>query len=875
MEILELRALRGPSIWSRYPVIHMLLDLGEMETQPSDKVEGFYGRTTALMPTLVEHRCSVGTKGGFLQRIERGTWMGHIVEHVAIELQCLAGMEVGFGKTRKFGDEGSVYTIVFRYRSEEAGLEAGRIAVNLVESLIAAREFDLEAAVFSLKEIREDHMLGPSTRSIVKAAQARDIPFYRLNRDSFVQLGWGSHQRRIQATMTSQTSALGVEIADEKGRTKSLLKDAGIPVPEGYECDSWEATLENALEIGYPVVVKPLVGNHGRGITLGITNDDDLKTAYAAARMRHDYVIVEKHLVGFDHRLLVIDYQLVAAARRVPAFVTGDGTHTIGELVQKVNEDPLRGYGHQRELTMIGVDAMSERLLSDAGLTMDSILEDGVEFFLKSTSNLSQGGTAVDITDQVHPDNRYLAERVARLSGLDIVGIDVVTPTLDVPLHEASGGIVEINAAPGFRMHLRPSQGKPRDVATPVIDMLFPSGSSARVPLIAVTGTNGKTTTVRLLSYILKRHGHSVGMTSTEGVWFRDRRVAAGDYSGPAGARMVLQEPSIDSAVLEVARGGILRRGLGYDAADCAIVLNVGDDHIGTEGVFTIDDLAKVKAVVADAVRDDGWVVLNAEDERVRLMTPTRGAKTLFFALNPTDETLVAHTGAGGTAITVEDNHVVFIEGDRRIPVVPARDIPLTYDGRVAFNLQNALAAAAAAYTIDVTIDEIRMGLLTFNPTVQQNPGRMNMFQSRGVTVLIDYGHNVPAMLAIQNVIQRTPHQRRIVVCAGTGSRTDDTLIAFGRAIGAFYSRVHLRDSDPRRRTIGETTDYVRKGLDQEGMDMANVIDHGASEFDAIAAALNEAKDGDFVHLQVDDVDGSVAQVQAWRRSREVQEPSA
>ncbi|NOQ54555.1 MAG: ATP-grasp domain-containing protein, partial [Thermoplasmata archaeon] len=542
MEILEMRALRGPNRFSRYQVIFMELDIGKYEELPTDKLPGFKERIVDLIPSLHEHRCSPGHPGGLIERMERGTWLGHITEHVALELQCLAATEVGFGKTLDTKRNG-IYHVVYRYRDEEVGLAAGRAAVAIVDAMAEGEEIDIEPIIHNLKVIREDNLLGPSTRSIVDEALSRDIPMIRLNKHSYVQLGHGINQRRIQATMTDRTSGIGVEIADDKMRTKRILKSAGVPIPEGEEVEEIEKALEEAEYIGYPVVVKPLVGNHGRGISVNVGNGDDLKVAFEQAKRFHDTIVVERYVPGFDHRVLVIHGKFVAAARRDPASVTGDGSSTIQELIDQLNEDPQRGYGHENVLTRVIVDFMTERLLGQMGRDLDTVLPEGEELVLKSTANLSQGGTATDVTDEVHPFIRHMAERIAKIIDIDIMGIDIIAPHLREPLEVTGGGVVEVNAAPGFRMHLSPFHGESRNVAAPVVDMLFPPGTEGTIPIIAVTGTNGKTTTARLIAHILKINGKTVGMSSTEGVIIGHDKILSGAYSGPEGTKFVLREP--------------------------------------------------------------------------------------------------------------------------------------------------------------------------------------------------------------------------------------------------------------------------------------------------------------------------------------------
>jgi cyanophycin synthetase len=853
----------------------MRLDLEDFAERPTTTFPGFTDLLMTLMPSLYGHRCGVGRPGGFESRMREGTWLGHVIEHVAIELQCLAGMEVGFGKTRETAASG-VYHVVYRYRDERAGIEAGRQAFRIVETVVQGEPLEIEPIIQGLREIREESMLGPSTASIVEEAAGRDIPFLRLNEASLVQLGWGAEQRRIQATMSGRTSALGVEIADDKFLTKTLLSRAGIPVPEGSVVDSLQEALAAAKGIGFPVTVKPLVGNHGRGISVRIEAEDDLGPAFQIAGEICSQVVVEKFLHGSDFRILVVGHRMVAASERTPAQVVGDGKRSVQELIEEVNRDELRGFGHEKVLTYIAPDAMTLNLLRDAGLDLEAIPEQGRVVRLKSTANLSAGGTAEDVTDRVHSSNRFMAERISRFIGLDIIGIDIVAPSLEGPITGNGGGVVEVNAAPGFRMHLAPVKGKPRPVAIPVIDMLFGTEGQGRIPLAAVTGTNGKTTTVRLISHLLRTVGRNVGSTTTDGVKIGTHDVMRGDYAGPEGAAVVLQDPTVDAAVLEVARGGIVRRGLGYDRADVAVVLNVAEDHLGLDDIEDVDDLAVVKRVVADSVHPEkSRIILNADDPRVLAMKEEARAPVVLFSLHPDSEAVRDHLSEGGTVFTIEGTSLVLRDGAApSAPIVKVFEVPITLGGKALYNVSNALAAAAATHALlGLRIEDLRTGLATFNPSIGQSPGRLNLFEVDGVDYLIDYAHNVPAFLALNQVVaslseKRAPEHRRIGVVSGTGNRLDEDITRLGETAAQIYTDLIIKDSDPRHRRIGETAEIMRAAALGAGLleERLRII---LNEQEAIEAAFALANPGDLVVIQPDDIQETIRMLLEHKEEKE------
>jgi cyanophycin synthetase len=860
MKILDIKVMRGPNYWSvkRHKLIQMRLDLEEMEEHPTNKIEGFRTRLEKLFPTMYSHRCSVGTPGGFFSRVEEGTWMGHVIEHIALELQTLAGMECGFGRTRSTGKHG-VYNVVFSYMEEKAGIYTAKASVRIAEALIAGTEYSLDEDIQNLREIREDDRLGPSTGCIVDEAVARGIPYIRLNRHSLVQLGYGVNQRRIRATIASTTGSIAVDIACDKEETKNLLEAAEIPVPRGRIVYSEEGLKEAIDKIGYPAVTKPIDGNHGKGATTDLRTWEDSLRGFEAAKKYSRGVIVEKFITGLDHRVLVVNYKFVAAAIRKPASVTGDGKHTIQELIDITNKDPRRGYGHEKTLTSIKVDDFTRDILDKKGLTLESVLKQGEELWLKPTANLSTGGTATDVTDYVHPDNIFMCERIARIIGLDICGIDIMAPSLSEPIQNNGGAILEVNAAPGFRMHIDPAEGLPRNVAEPVIDMLYPPGTSARIPIIAITGTNGKTTTTRLMAHMVKAMGYKVGYTTTDGVYIQNQMMMRGDCTGPVSAEFVLKDPTVDFAVLETARGGILRSGLGFHRCDLAIVTNIAEDHLGLQDIDTIEQLARVKSVVVKSVMPSGYAILNADNVHAAAMAKELECKVAYFSMDENNPLIQAHMKANGLAAIYENGYVTICKGTWKIRVEKVVNIPLTFGGRATYNIANVLPTLLAGFIRQFKIEDMRTALQTFIPGPAQTPGRMNIFRFKRFDVMVDYAHNAAGFEAIADMLSKI-NAKHVGIIAGVGDRRDEDTIALGKLAAKMFDEIIIRqDKNMRGKTEQEIIDLISKGIYE--VDANKKLTVIKKETEAIAFAIKNAEPGSFITICSDVVPDALDQI--------------
>lgn len=870
MEILEIRTLRGPNYWSGYwkKLIIARLDIGDYENKPTHKIDGFFGRMNEVMPSLLSHGCSYQEEGGFLRRVEEGTWAGHVVEHLALELQTLAGMDVGYGRTRET-DERGVYNVVFSYMEEEVGRYAARASVRLFEELAEGNSIEeikagIAADVQKMREIREEVRFGPSTGALVEEAVSRDIPFIRLNEQSLVQLGYGRHQKRIQATTTANTNMIATDIAGNKHATKKMLGDMGVPVPKGYRIRDLDE-LENTLSaVGYPAVIKPLDGNHGKGATVGITDLEHAEIAFEKAKEYSRWVIVEQQLTGADFRALVVNNRLIAVAERIPAHIVGDGKNTIEKLIELANADPRRGFGHENVLTLIEIDGQTMRCIKAKDYTLETVLPEGEILHLKTTANISTGGTAIDRTDEVHPLNVFLFERIARIIGLDVAGVDIIAPNVSEPLAESGGGIIEVNAAPGFRMHLSPSEGIGRNVAEHVLDMLFPPQTPSRIPIIAVTGTNGKTTTTRLIAHVLKGSGCTVGFTTTDGTYIQNQQILHGDNTGPVSAQLVLKDPTVDVAVLETARGGIIRSGLGFDYCDIGIVTNVAADHLGLKDVNTLEDLARVKSVVPRAVSRKGYAVLNAEDPHVFKMRDLVDGHVVYFSMDENHPNLERQARRGRVSCVYENGYVTILKGKWKVRIEKAVNIPLTYGGRAEFMIQNVLAATLACFVHGVSLEDLRVGLTTFNAGTAQTPGRLNFVEIGGVTVLMDYAHNPAGFRGLQSFIRKLPHKYHTVVLNGTGDRRDDDIREFGKIAGDTFDRIVIRRGNYLRgRTEEEMFRLLQEGIDQsENTPQVRIMPESR---DAIHHAIKNGRKGELVVTLADRVPDDIKFVQEYR----------
>ena len=877
MKIVDLRTMRGPSYWSvkHHKLIVAKVDLQEFAGQWSNAIPGFPDRLMELFPQIgqVQPGGMSGKQAAkhqplTLDALNDGEPLGYVIQHVALELQRQAAMSVYWGKSYPAQEEGVEY-VVFAYQEERAGRRAAEAATEIVEAICKKEEVDLKPIVAELLEIREDEFFGPSTYSIVAEAASRNIPYIQLKNTSIIQLGYGVNQRRIWATTTNLTSHAGVEVAGNKNRTKAMLNDSGVPVPRGSTVYS-EAGLRDAIEeLGFPIVTKPLDGNHGKGATIRIMNWKDAAEGLVAAQVYSRAVIVEQFIEGYDFRLLVVNGKLIAAAKRTPAAVTGNGESTIQQLIDKVNEDPRRGIGHEKVLTSIKADKPTLDILKGRDLTLESVLPAGETLYLKSTANISTGGTATDVTDQMHPYNVLLAERVAGIVGLDICGIDLMATDIAVPLNESRGAVIEVNAAPGFRMHIAPAEGLARNVAAPVVDMLFPRGSTARIPIIAVTGTNGKTTTTRLIAHIVASKGYKVGFTTTDGIYIQGVKLQTGDCTGAKSAEFVLKDPTVNYAVLETARGGMLRSGLGFHNCDIAVVTNVAADHLGMRDINTVEEMAAVKGVLPRTVRKNGWAVLNADDDLVYAMARTVDCRVALFSMNEHNPRILEHVEAGGVAAVYEEGYVTIYRNSYKLRIDRAVEFPITFGGRAGFNIENSLAAALACFLAGFDKDDIKTALRTFIPSGTKTPGRMNVYKFPKFEVIVDYAHNTAGITKFAEFMEATPATYKIGVVSGLGDRRDEDTLGFARIAGRIFDEVILRqDTDLRGKSAEFLREIMTRGLRLDKPDLK--ITYIETEPDAIDHVLKTAPEGSVVTLFTENIAATLVKLDEFEKGPQV-----
>jgi cyanophycin synthetase len=843
MIIKDIRVYRGRNIYSHRPVIKMVVDIERLDI-PTKDIPNFNERLIKRLPNLSKHSCSYGYEGGFLKRLEEGTYLPHVTEHIILELQNILGYDVKFGRARNI--EGDLYYIIYEYGLEECGIRVGKLAVEMVNKFIQGEDFDLEERLERIRNIIAEIELGPSTMAIKNEALKGGIPVTRVGNGSILRLGYGKYQKMIEGTISQNTSCIAVDIASDKILTKQILRDHGFPVPEGDVAYNEEEAIAIAEEIGYPVAIKPYNGNQGKGVHLKITNKEEVSIAYRNAKAYSDLVIVEKHIKGKHYRVLVIGEKVVAVAEKIPAHVIGDGIHTIEELVEIENKNPLRGKGHEKPLTKLTIDTISKMTLKKQGFDLEKIPKKGQKVFLRESANLSTGGIAIDKTDDIHPYNIEIAVRAAKAIGLDIAGIDITMEDIKKPLTKENGAIIEINASPGIRMHHYPSKGKPRNVAKAIVDMLFPKGSKATIPIISITGTNGKTTVTRMTAHILKTYGYTVGMTCTDGIYIDDTCVYKGDNTGPKSARTCLADKNIDAAVLETARGGIIREGLGYDLADVGVITNISEDHLGSDGIETLEDLAFVKALVVEAVKEDGYSVLNADDPMTPYLAQKAKGKIIYFSMYDNNLTVKKHIEKGGIAVYVKDGVIVIANG-QIIPVVKIEEIPAALSGKVLYNVENALAAIAASYGVKVPVNIIAKGIKTFYCDTTHNPGRFNLFNVGNFRVLVDYGHNIAGIKSVIEAAQKLDANRLIGVIGVPGDRINSSILKVGEICGQGFDFIYIKeDLDLRGRKSGEVAKLLEQGAIKGGIDRKK-IKTILKETEALRAAMYNAEAGDLI----------------------------
>ncbi|AEV70492.1 cyanophycin synthetase [Acetivibrio clariflavus] len=852
MQILDIQIFSGRNIYSHKPVIKVLADIGELYRYPTKDIEGFNEKILEYLPGLKKHYCSLGYEGGFLERLNEGTYIGHVAEHMIIEIQNMLGYDVHYGKTR-VEKEPSVYYIVYEYINERCGIECARTIFEIINEILNNEEVDFSSKLERLRQIALEYDLGPSTKAIYVEAKKRGIPVTRIGNGSLIQLGYGKYSRLIQASLTDLPSCISVDIASNKDITKKILRDYMIPVPDGDITHSVEGAIFTAKNIGFPVVVKPLDGNQGKGVTVNVNTEEEVKAAFIEAKKYSNSVLVEEYINGNDYRLLVVGNKVSAASERRPPFVTGDGIHTIWELVEIENSNELRGVDHEKPLTKIKLDDLAKKVLHSQGCDENYIPKDNEVIFLRYNSNISTGGTARDCTEEVHPLNAELAVKAAKALGLDIAGIDVCCEDISKPLYEQKGAIIEVNASPGLRMHIYPSAGESRNVAEDIINMMFPEGKEHSIPIVSVTGTNGKTTTTRLIAHVLKVQGKRVGMTTTSGIYIDGQCLMKGDNTGSVSARLLLSNKTIDAAVLETARGGIIRKGLGYDLADVGVITNISEDHLGIDGVNTLEDLAFVKSLVIEAVKSDGYAVINADDKFADYFLKRARSEVILFSKDKHNPLLNNHIEQGKMAVFIENDEIIMINKGIKMHLIKVQDIPITFSGMLDCNIENCLAAVSALLGLNMPLEIIERGLKTFLPDTDLNAGRFNIFNMGEFKVMLDYGHNPAGIQEVVKFIKKLEAKRFVGVVGMPGDRQDSSISKAARICAGAFDRLYIKeDSDLRGRDAGEVAQIFYDAIIKCGVPKENV-EIVYSEGKALEKAILDAQPGDFIVMFYED----------------------
>lgn len=868
MQICSIQSYTGRNIYSHKPVIKMVVNLQNLHDKQSKDIDGFADRILELFPGLIKHYCGLGYEGGFVERLQEGTYMGHIAEHLALELQNMLGYAVFYGKTRLIS-EPDLYYIVFTCVNEIVGMECGRAAVDIINKLTTNEIIDMGGLLKSLQKVKTESELGPSAKAIYDEAVKRGIPVMRIGNESLMQLGYGKYSRRIAASLSDASSCLSVDIAGNKHLVKEILSDNKIPVPRGDMAYTEEGAAAIAGNIGYPVVLKPLDGSQGRGVTLDIRNESQLRTAYHEAIKHSKAVIVENYVKGKDYRILVIGDKVSAVAERRPPTVTGDGMHTVNELVAAENENPLRGDDHEKPLTKIKLDATAKQVLLGQGLDEDAVPKQGQAVRLRDNGNLSTGGNARDCTREIHPYNSNIALRAAKAIGLDIAGIDMVTEDISVPINQSRGAIIEVNAAPGLRMHIYPTEGQSINVAGHIIDMMFPENQPSSIPIVAITGTNGKTTTTRLVRHCLSLAGYKVGMTSTSGIYIGNDCILKGDNTGPVSAKMVLSNKEVDAAVLETARGGIVKKGLGYDLADVGVIVNITEDHLGLDGLNTLEDLAYVKSLIVEAVKPKGYAVLNADDAMTNYLVEKVHCYKIFFSSRDNNTLVVNHIKNAGKAVYIHKNNIIIADGAKKTQLIGIDEIPITFKGLVECNIENSLAAVSALYSMNIPLEIIKMGLKTFKPDIMSNPGRFNIFNMGDFNVMLDYGHNPAGYNAVIKFARKMNADRLVGIIGVPGDRLDKNIREIGNLCSKVFNRIYIKeDNDLRGREQGEVAQILYNGVMEDGYKADN-IKVIYSELEALETAMLDAQPGDLIIMLYEEFDPAVELINKFKKELE------